>query len=118
MQSFFTDQASICAGTACALSAICKSSGWALQEEGGEEAGEDEEGSDDEAGLEAEDPALMQLMSRPDGLQIMLRARKLVSLRKRKGLPLSCPGSTDLTSRAIVKMDLAIESFCRHNGMA
>ena len=34
--------------------------------------------SEDESGPESEDPALKQLMARPDGLKIMLRARKLV----------------------------------------
>ena len=50
------------------------SDAYGLQEEELEETAN----SEDEAGPENDDPALAQLMARPDGLQIMLRARKLV----------------------------------------
>ena len=57
-----------------------------VQEEEREEAAD----SEDEAGPANDDPALAQLMARPDGLQIMLRARKLV------GHCCSLPASADL----------------------
>ncbi|KAK9868271.1 hypothetical protein WJX84_010761 [Apatococcus fuscideae] len=52
------------------------------QEEGGREANEGMTDSEDEAGPENNNPALAQLMARPDGLQIMLRARKLELMRR------------------------------------
>ncbi len=48
-----------------------------VQEEG-EEAGGQGGDSEDDAGEAAMDPVFKKLMSQPDGLQIMLRARKMV----------------------------------------